>query len=85
METREIGGRSINVKSRLVIIFGASCLLVGCTALLPPAADGPASGDLPIVRIGEHEFWVEIADTNAARIRGLMGRTALADDAGRRE
>ena len=72
------------VNSRLSIFLGASCLLVGCTALLPPATDGPAPSGLPtgVVRIGEHEFSVEIADTNASRARGLMGRTSLADDAG---
>jgi uncharacterized membrane protein (UPF0127 family) len=57
---------------------------VGCATLIPPATDGPASSDLPtgVVRIGEHEFSVEIAATNASRSRGLMGRTTLADDAG---
>ena len=72
------------VKSGLVIILGASCWLVGCAAILPPETGGSASSDLntPVVRIGEHEFWVEIADTDASRTRGLMGRTSLADDAG---
>ena len=72
------------MKSRLVIIFGASCLLAGCTTLLPPVADGPASSGLPtgVVRIGESEFQVEITDTDPTRTRGLMDRTSLADDAG---
>lgn len=72
------------MKCKVVFVVSAFCLLPGCTTLLPPASDGAASSDLPtgVVRIGEHEFWVEIADTNASRMRGLMGRTALADDAG---
>ena len=84
METCGVGGWSIIVRSRLVIFLGASWWLAGCTTLLPSATDGPASSGLPtgVVRIGEHEFQVEIADTNASRTRGLMGRTALADDAG---
>ena len=69
---------------RVVFVVGAFCRLPGCAALLPLAADGPVSSGLPtgVVRIGEHEFWVEIADTDASRPRGLMDRTSLADDAG---
>ena len=72
------------MKCKLVIVVGAFCLLSGCATLLPPASDGSASSGLPtgVVRISEHEFWVEIADTNASRTRGLMDRTALADDSG---
>ena len=72
------------MKCKVVFVVGAFWLLPGCATLLPPMTDGPASSDLPtgVVRIGEHEFWVEIADTNASRMRGLMDRTALADDAG---
>ncbi len=84
METCGVGGTLIIVKSRLVILVGASCLTVGCTTLVPPATDGPAPSGLPtgVVWIGEHEFRVEIADTDASRTSGLMGRTSLADDAG---
>ena len=70
--------------SKVVLAVGALGLLPGCAALLPPEADGPGSNGFPtgVVRIGGHEFLVEIADTNAARTQGLMGRTSLADDAG---
>ncbi|MCH8150473.1 MAG: DUF192 domain-containing protein [Planctomycetes bacterium] len=72
------------MRRRVVILFGASCLTVGCVALVPPATDDASSSDLPkgVVLIGEHEFRVEIADTNASRTQGLMDRTSLADDAG---
>jgi uncharacterized membrane protein (UPF0127 family) len=52
-----------------------------------PAAVGPGASQLPALTIinsvGERvPVQVEIADTDAERQQGLMGRTALAEDAG---
>ncbi|TCJ13049.1 DUF192 domain-containing protein [Rubrobacter taiwanensis] len=63
-------------------------LLTGCSAN-EPAPEPPATpeNELPTLTIdasggGEVAVRVEIASTPAERSRGLMGRTALAEDAG---
>ena len=84
LSKHERKGALIHMERTVVLVVTSFCFLPGCVALLPPASDGPASSGFPtgVVRIGEHEFQVEIANTNAARTQGLMGRTSLADDAG---
>jgi len=70
---------------RHLTVISVLPVLSGCTGLsFPPAPDGSGTGDLPtgMVRIGDDTFQVEIADTPAARTRGLMERYSLAEDAG---
>lgn len=57
-----------------------AALVVAAALVLACSPGGPAlSFDTPHGQVRVH---VEIADTPAARERGLMGRTSLADDAG---
>lgn len=59
-------------------------LLSGCASNEPPIGpDGEPMQPLTIVTTsGEHDFWVEIADDDEERQRGLMFRPPLADDRG---
>jgi uncharacterized membrane protein (UPF0127 family) len=52
-------------------------------AAVPKDQDGNPLEKLTVVTTsGEHEFWVEIADDDEERQRGLMFRQPLADDRG---
>lgn len=69
------GLTSVGTAARSVILFLA-LLLIACAA--------PPSGPFVVIETASDlaRFRVEIADTDALRERGLMGRTSLADDAG---
>lgn len=62
----------------------AAVLLSACTT--PQAPLGPNGEPLEALTIvtgtGEHDFWVEIADDEQERQRGLMYRPPLEDDRG---
>ena len=63
----------------------ASVTLAGCTTpqSAPTGPDGEPLEPLSIVTdSGEHDFWVEIADDEQERQRGLMYRPPLEDDRG---
>lgn len=57
-------------RALIIVLFAASCAAPSG----PYVAVSTAQGETP--------FRVEVADTEAARERGLMGRTELADGAG---
>ena len=78
----------------LTLLFASLVLVTGCareksespSGTAPPTT-GPQTSRTPTVSITNSEgervvVRVEIANTEAARERGLMGRTALAEDAG---
>lgn len=60
----------------------AALTLMGCAG----APSGPTGEPLEKLTVttasGEHQFWVEIADDEQERQRGLMERERLADDRG---
>lgn len=62
----------------------AAVMLSACTT--PQAPQGPNGEPLEaltiVTRTGEHDFWVEIADDEQERQRGLMFRPPLEDDRG---
>ena len=70
--------------SRLVAGVAGLTLLAGCAgAGTPKDAQGNPLEPLTVVTSsGEHRFMVEIADDDAERQRGMMGRPPLADDRG---
>jgi uncharacterized membrane protein (UPF0127 family) len=58
-------------------------LLASCAGSTPLDPNGRPLEPLTVTTAsGEHRFMVEIADTDAARQRGLMGRDPLPDDHG---
>jgi uncharacterized membrane protein (UPF0127 family) len=67
--------------------FSAAAALVmvlsGCAAKAPTGPNGERLQSLAVVTTsGEHRFWVEIADEEPERQRGLMFRTPLEADRG---
>ncbi|HEV2082871.1 MAG TPA: DUF192 domain-containing protein [Brevundimonas sp.] len=70
---------------RLVLTAALVTALGACAgdAAGPKDQDGNPLEKLTVVTTsGEHQFWVEIADDEAERQRGLMFRQPLADDRG---
>ena len=70
---------------RLVLAAALVTALGACAgdAAGPKDQDGNPLEKLTVVTSsGEHEFWVEIADDDGERQRGLMFRQPLADDRG---
>jgi len=68
---------------RFLMVGLAALALAGCAAKAPAGANGEPMERLAIVTAsGEHAFWVEIADEEAERQRGLMFRPPLGDDRG---
>ena len=68
---------------RILMIGLAALALAGCAAKAPLGPNGEPMERLAIVTAsGEHAFWVEIADDENERQRGLMFRPPLADDRG---
>ncbi len=68
---------------RFILACMAALTLAGCAAKAPVGPDGQPLERLAIVTAsGEHAFWVEIADEEPERQRGLMFRPPLADDRG---
>ncbi|WP_312689571.1 DUF192 domain-containing protein [Brevundimonas nasdae] len=70
--------------TRRFLLTGVLALgLMGCAAKGPVGPNGDPTERLSIVTAsGEHHFWVEIADTEPKRQRGLMFRPPLEDDRG---
>jgi uncharacterized membrane protein (UPF0127 family) len=66
------------VRPRLAL----SVLVLACAASCGGGNDVERPRVVIETRAGEQEVAVEIADTDAERQRGLMGRTSLAGDAG---
>ena len=69
----------------LILAVGAVLALGACASgsSAPLDANGVPMEALSIVTsTGEHDFWVEIADDDAERARGLMYRPPLEDDRG---
>lgn len=70
---------------RLILAAALVSALGACAgdAAAPKDQDGNPLERLTVVTAsGEHEFWVEIADDDQERQRGLMFRQPLADDRG---
>jgi len=70
---------------RLVLAAALMTALGACAgdAAAPKDQDGNPLEQLTVVTSsGEHQFWVEIADDDEERQRGLMFRQPLADDRG---
>ena len=68
---------------RFVLACMAALTLAGCAAKAPVGSDGQPLERLAIVTAsGEHAFWVEIADEEPERQRGLMYRDPLPEDRG---
>lgn len=63
---------------RGVAVLALLCLLAGLLAVPAPAAEMPRA----TVRLGEHVFHVDVADTVALQRRGLGGRRSLGADEG---
>ncbi|MFQ5653773.1 MAG: DUF192 domain-containing protein [Planctomycetota bacterium] len=65
---------------------GGMALAVGVLLLLLPACDQgeavPLKLGLHLLKVGEHDLWVEIASTPEARDVGMMHREELEDDHG---
>lgn len=73
--------------SRRLLIIGTLALGLAASACaksdVPVDQAGNPLEELKVVTAsGEHEFWVEIADDDAERERGLMFRPPLEDDRG---
>ena len=68
----------------LVVAFSLSFALTACAGdTAPQGPNGEPTEPLTVVTSsGEHDFWVEIADDDSERARGLMYRDKLADDRG---
>ena len=68
---------------RRTLLIAAVALAAGCASGTPTDSRGEPLEPLTIVTdSGEHAFWVEIADDEAERARGLMYREPLPDDRG---
>ncbi|MBU1326293.1 MAG: DUF192 domain-containing protein [Alphaproteobacteria bacterium] len=73
------------IDRRWVLAAGLATALGACAgdAAAPKDQDGNPLEQLTVVTAtGEHAFWVEIADDDEERQRGLMFRQPLADDRG---
>ena len=68
---------------RRTLLIAALVGLAACASGTPTDSRGEPMEPLTVVTAsGEHAFWVEIADTEEERSRGLMYREPLADDRG---
>ena len=72
--------------TRSSFLIGAVALgLMACAGREAPP-EGPTGEPMERLSVvtasGQHDFWVEIADTEAERAQGLMFRPPLADDRG---
>lgn len=68
---------------RRFLLIALVAAAAGCASQAPTDANGNPLEPLTVVTAsGEHAFWVEIADDEAERQRGLMYRQPLADDRG---
>ena len=68
---------------RRTLLIAALVGLAACASGAPTDSRGEPLEPLTIVTAeGEYAFWVEIADTDEERARGLMYREPLADDRG---
>jgi uncharacterized membrane protein (UPF0127 family) len=73
----------IDATRRFLIAGLAALSLAGCAAKAPEGPNGEALQRLAVVTAsGEHTFWVEIADEEPERQRGLMFRPPLEADRG---
>jgi len=73
----------IQASRRLFLVLASGLVLAGCASGAPQGPTGEPMERLTIVTsTGEHPFWVEIADDEEARQRGLMFRPPLEDDRG---
>jgi uncharacterized membrane protein (UPF0127 family) len=73
----------IKVTKRFLVAGFAVLALSGCAAKAPEGPNGEALQQLAVVTTsGEHTFWVEIADEEPERQRGLMFRPPLEADRG---
>lgn len=65
-------------------VIGLMLLVAACAGAGPPrdAKGDPLEPLTVITASGEHRFMVEIADDDAERQRGMMGREPLPDDRG---
>ena len=70
--------------TRRFLLTGVLALgLMGCAAKGPAGPNGEPTEKLSIITAsGEHQFWVEIANDEPKRQRGLMFRPPLEDDRG---
>lgn len=68
----------------LTTALGVVLVLVACAQNRTPmdAAGNPMESLTVVTASGEHDFWVEIADDDEERARGLMFRPPLEDDRG---
>ncbi|WP_122465686.1 DUF192 domain-containing protein [Brevundimonas lutea] len=68
-----------------LLAAGLSLALTACAGREPPP-EGPTGEPMQRLSVvtdnGQHDFWVEIADTEAERAQGLMFRPPLGDDRG---
>lgn len=73
----------INATRRFLIVGLTALALAACAAKAPEGPNGEALQKLAVVTdSGEHSFWVEIADEEPERQRGLMFRPPLEADRG---
>ncbi len=71
------------IDRRGILALAAALLAASCAPQAPVSAAGEPMERLTIVTAqGEHAFWVEIADDEAERARGLMYRPPLEADRG---
>ena len=70
----------MNKKVFWVCVALGALIIVGVT--MGRASPQPIEQATPFVTIKNTKIFVEIADTDAARVRGLSGRDALAEDHG---
>lgn len=72
-----------DVTRRFLVVGLGALALAGCAARAPEGPNGEALQRLAVVTAsGEHTFWVEIADAEPERQRGLMFRPPLEADRG---
>jgi len=65
------------------LLISLAFLVAACAPKAPVDANGRALEQLSVATAsGTYEFWVEIADDDASRRRGLMFRPPLEDDRG---
>ncbi|MFN3538164.1 MAG: DUF192 domain-containing protein [Brevundimonas sp.] len=67
----------------LTAVVALALSATACAQAVPrDEAGNPLEALTVVTDTGEHAFWVEIADTEEKRARGLMFRDPLADDRG---
>ncbi|MFN3816044.1 DUF192 domain-containing protein [Brevundimonas sp.] len=67
----------------LTAVVALALSATACAQAVPrDEAGNPLEALTVVTDSGEHAFWVEIADTDEKRARGLMFREPLADDRG---